>query len=280
MPVWLREGVLPLLGAGGLLAAGFCLLLYFAQDRLIFYPQALSEADARAVERNAPQAQTFIGAAKDGTDLRGWLVRGDGPLPRPLAIYFGGNAEEVSWQVPAWPIEFGWSVLLVNYRGYGVNRGAPSEAALYSDALALYDQVRQCTDVDARHVVAIGRSLGSGVATYLASQRTVAGLILISPYDSLADVAREVYPFLPIDLLLRHRFESQARAPLIHAPLLALAAEQDTLIRPQRSLRLVQAWGGPARLELLNGVDHNTIHRHPDYWPQIARFLRRRAAGP
>ena len=90
----------------------------------------------------------------------------------------------------------------------------------------------------------------------------------------MVEVARGVYPFLPVDLLLRHRFESDQRAPSIHAPLLALVAAQDTLIRPERSRRLVQAWGGPARLEVLDGVDHNTIHTHPQYWPLIDGFLR------
>jgi uncharacterized protein len=165
------------------------------------------------------------------------------------------------------------ATLLVNYRGYGLSSGRPSEAALYGDALAIYDRAVQRPDIDGHHVIVIGRSLGTGVATYVASRRQVAGVVLVSPYDSMVRVAHGVYPFLPVGLLLRHRFESDQRAPSIHAPLLALAAEQDTLIPLERSRRLVEKWAGPSRLQVLAGVDHNTIAAHPSYWPLISDFI-------
>lgn len=277
MAVWLRDAVLPLLAIAALLAVTLCLLVYFAQARLIFYPQRLAEGDARALQRAFPRSEGFELATDDGVLLRGWLVRGPAQGPWPLVIYYGGNAEEVSWLLPEFSRMPGWAGLLVNYRGYGLSQGQPSEAALYRDALAIYDQILRRAEVDHRRVVIIGRSLGTGIATYLASQRPVAGVVLISPYDSLVRVARDVYPFLPVGLLLRHRFESDQRASTIHAPLLALAAAQDSIIRPERSRRLVEAWGGPARLQLLNGADHNDIHLHPDYWPLITGFLKQRA---
>ena len=173
-----------------------------------------------------------------------------------------------------------WAALLVNYRGYGLSLGQPSETMLCRDALALYDRATRRPDIDSGRVIVIGRSLGTGVATYLASQRPVAGVVLISPYDSLVQVAREAYSFLPVNLLLRHRFDSAARAPSIRAPLLALVAARDEVIRPERSRQLVQAWGGPARFEVLGGVDHNTIHSHSDYWRLIVAFLAERAIAP
>ena len=276
MPVWLRDGVVPLVLIAALLAAGFCLLVYLTQARLIFYPQRITDDAARALQRSFARSVAFELATQDGARLRGWWVRSQTLGPAPLVIYFGGNAEEVSWLVAEFSRPSDRAAVLVNYRGYGLSEGEPSEAALYRDALAVYDQAIQRTDVDRGRVLVIGRSLGAGVATYLASQRPVAGVVLVSPYDSMVEVARSVYPFLPVNLLLRHRFESDKRAPLIHAPLLALVAAQDTLIRPERSRRLVQAWGGPARLEVLDGVDHNTIHLHPNYWPLIDRFLDQR----
>jgi len=276
MPVWLRDGVVPLVLIAALLAAGLCVLVYLAQARLIFYPQRITDDAARALQRSFARSVAFELATQDGARLRGWWVRSQTLGPAPLVIYFGGNAEEVSWLVAEFSRPSDRAAVLVNYRGYGLSEGEPSEAALYRDALAVYDQAIQRTDVDRGRVLVIGRSLGAGVATYLASQRPVAGVVLVSPYDSMVEVARSVYPFLPVNLLLRHRFESDKRAPLIHAPLLALVAAQDTLIRPERSRRLVQAWGGPARLEVLDGVDHNTIHLHPNYWPLIDRFLDQR----
>ena len=266
--------MLSFLGIVGLLVLGLLLLLYFMQERLIFYPQRLQPSAAEALTRLAPRSEPFELIGADRVKLHGWLLRGEGGGPWPLVIYFAGNAEEVSWLLPELSRVQGWAALLVNYRGYGLSAGHPSEAALYQDALALYDAVTRRPDINGHRVVAMGRSLGTGVATYLASQRNVVGVVLVSGYDSLVEVADAVYPFLPVKLMLKHRFDSIGRAPGIRVPLLALAAEQDTIIPPQRSRNLVQAWGGPAQFDLLDDADHNTIHTHPQYWPPlIVRFL-------
>jgi uncharacterized protein len=261
-----------------LIAAAIVGVMYVKQDELIFYPQPL-DAGIETLERNLAHSERFELRTDEGVHLRGWLLRAPGDAPAPLLIYFGGNAEEVSWVLPELARLPGYAALVVNYRGYGRSEGRPSEVALSRDALALYDRIVSRPDIDAQHVVAMGRSLGTGVATYLASQRPLAGVVLVSPYDSLVSIAQGAYPFLPVRLLLRHRFDSIARAPEIHAPLLAIAAAQDGLIRPERSRLLVQAWGAPARLEVLEGRDHNNIHGHPLYWTMIAQFLQSVSAG-
>jgi len=278
--VSLRDAILSLLVVAALLAAGICLLVSLAQERLIFFPQRLDQHAALGIQQLYPRSEAFELAVEDGVRLRGWFVVGPAQRPWPLIIYFGGNAEELSWLVPEFSRVPDWAALLVNYRGYGLSQGQPSERILYRDALALYDHMTRRSDVDPGRVIVIGRSLGTGVATYLASQRPVAGLVLISPYDSLVQVARDAYPFLPVGLLLRHRFDSAARAPLIRAPLLALVAAQDDVVRPERSRRLVQVWGGPAQLEVLDGVDHNAVQSHSDYWKLIRAFLAERAVAP
>jgi pimeloyl-ACP methyl ester carboxylesterase len=261
------------LGLFVLVAAAIVVAMYVKQDELIFYPQPLEAAATEALERSLPRSERFELLAEAGVHLRGWLLRGSGQGPAPLLIYFGGNAEEVSWVLPELARIPGHAALVVNYRGYGQSEGRPSEKALYHDALAIYDRAVQRQDIDAHRVVVMGRSLGTGVATYLASQRPVAGVVLISAYDSLISVAQAAYPFLPVWLLLKHRFESVVRAPSIHVPLLAIAAAQDTLIPPERSRRLAQAWGGPAKFELLEARDHNNVHGHPLYWGMIVEFL-------
>jgi pimeloyl-ACP methyl ester carboxylesterase len=261
------------LGLLVLMAAAIVVAMYVKQDELIFYPQPLDAATTEALERSLPRSERFELVAEESLHLRGWLLRGSGQGPAPLLIYFGGNAEEVSWVLPELARIPGYAALVVNYRGYGRSDGRPSEKALYHDALAIYDRAVQRPDIDSHRVVVMGRSLGTGVATYLASQRPIAGVVLVSPYDSLISVAQSAYPFLPVRLLLKHRFESAARAPSIHVPLLAIAAAQDTLIPPERSRRLAQAWGGPAKFELLEARDHNNIHGHPLYWGMIVEFL-------
>jgi len=275
MAARLRKLLLALLSLFALIAAAVCLLIFLQQDRLLFHPQSLGEADARAAAQITPRSEPFELTAADGTHLRGWLVRGARQGTWPLVVYFGGNAEEISWLLPEFARVPAYATLLMNYRGYGLSEGSPSEAALFSDALALYDKVVQRPDIDARRVVVMGRSLGTGVA----SQRPVAGVVLVSPYDSMVAVAHGIYPFLPVGMLLRHRFESDRRAPSIHAPLLALAAAQDTLIPAERSRRLVEKWGGASQFELLDGVDHNTILMHPHFWPLVITFLTERGVG-
>jgi hypothetical protein len=163
--------------------------------------------------------------------------------------------------------------LLVDYRGYGLSKGSPGEAALVADAAQWYDRALTFPEVDGRRVVAFGRSLGSGVAVALAAQRPLAGLILATPFDSLAAVAKRYYWYLPVDWLLKHRFDSIGRAPNLKQPLLCLLAERDEVIPPVHGERLFDAWGGDKRMSVLREAGHNTIDAHPLFWPAIREFL-------
>jgi uncharacterized protein len=251
-----------------LLGVAVCVMLlaWLFQERLVFFPRPLESKPARAgVEEVAI-------TAADGVTLRGWLVRGEG-TPAPLVVYFGGNAEEVSWLIGAGGDFAGWSLLLINYRGYGESEGRPGEKDLLADALAVYDHATRIGGVDSGRVVAMGRSLGSGVAVYLASERPVRGVILVSPYDSLVEIGRRHYPFLPISLMLRHRFDSIARAPRIDAPLLCLVAGDDRVVPPPHSRALFEAWRGAKTWREIPGADHDSIAGEPEYRRSIALFL-------
>jgi pimeloyl-ACP methyl ester carboxylesterase len=163
--------------------------------------------------------------------------------------------------------------LIVSYRGYGMSEGSPGEAALVSDALQWFDYAMALPGADPKRTYAFGRSLGSGVAVALAAERPVAGLILAAPYDSLAAVAKRYYWYLPVDLLLKHRFDSIALAPTLKQPLLCLIAERDEVIPPVHGERLFDAWGGSKRKIVLQEAGHNTIDSHPMFWPSIREFL-------
>jgi pimeloyl-ACP methyl ester carboxylesterase len=165
----------------------------------------------------------------------------------------------------------GW--LLLDYRGYGLSEGSPSEKALVADGRALYDRALQLPGVEARRIYAFGRSLGSGVAVPLAAERQLAGLLLATPFDSLAAVAKRYYPFLPVDWMLRHRFDSIALAPKLATPLLCLIAEHDEVIPPVHAERLFESWGGPKRKVVLPGATHNSTDGSPRFWPEIRAFL-------
>jgi pimeloyl-ACP methyl ester carboxylesterase len=242
-------------------------LLWLVQDRLIFFPQPIASA-----AHLPPRTQPLTVTAGDGTKLHGFLVPAD-RSPAPAAIYFGGNAEEVSWTIAAerWPR--GYTRIALNYRGYGTSEGKPSAQALLADGLAIYDAVAARGDVDPSRIAVFGRSLGTAVATHVAANRPVARTILVSPYDSLAAVGSRHYPLLPVSLMLRHRFMPLADAAHCHSPLLAIVAPGDAVIPVTHSRALFDAWAGAKTWREVAGADHNTLGATREYWDAIADFL-------
>lgn len=241
-----------------LVYVGFCVLLYVGQRRLIYFPRAEVET--------APAEPVWLPSA--GEKLKLWRLAGTG---RSAIIYFGGNAEDVAKNIPDYA---GWlpdySVYFVNYRGYGGSSGSPTEAALFEDALNVYDAIAE----KYQSVVVVGRSLGSGVAIYLAAARDVARLVLITPFDSVERVARSVMPIFPTSWLLRDRFDSVSRAPAVEAPVLVLIAEADGVIGRGHSDALVAAFPEPqVTVQVIAGADHNTVHMWPRYAQSLQEFL-------
>jgi pimeloyl-ACP methyl ester carboxylesterase len=248
------------------IAIGVPVLMYLIQDRLLFFPQPLSESRRLEIAGRHPSVEEIL-LDSEGKKLHAWHIKGE-----PLVIYFGGNAEEVSWMIEAAKARtpgVGW--LLVSYRGYGASEGAPSEVSISADALRWHDYAVK--NLEAKQVVAFGRSLGSGAAVYLASERKLAAVILVTPFDSLVEVAKRHYPLLPVGLMLRHRFDSAARAPAIEAPLLCIAASRDEVIPALHARKLYDAWGGPKRWIEIEGAGHNSTDGAPAFWQSIKAFL-------
>jgi pimeloyl-ACP methyl ester carboxylesterase len=240
---------------------------WLAQDSLIFFPQPLS-----STAHLPPQTAPLVISSADGAHLAGWILEGTAK-PAPTVIYFGGNAEEVSHMLaePRWPRE--WTMVALNYRGYGTSQGKPGARALEADALAIYDAVSRRDGVDAKRIVVFGRSLGTAVATHVAAERPVAGAVLVSPYDSLSAVGRHHYPFLPVSLLLRHRFEAETNARRCQMPMLTIVASSDSIIPAARSQALYDAWAGPKRWEVVPHSDHNSLGATSEFWDAVTTFL-------
>jgi hypothetical protein len=251
------------------IAIGIPAAAWLMQDSLIFFPPP-----AGSTAHLPAHAAPISVAAADGTRLHGWIAA-TAATPAPTIIYFGGNAEEVSHTLadPRWPRE--WSIVAINYRGYGTSEGSPGERALAADALSIYDAVTGREDIDRDRIVVFGRSLGTALAARVAAERPVAGVVLVSPYDSLAAIGNHHYPWLPVSLLLRHRFDARADAARSQAPMLAIVADRDTIIPVERSRALYDTWAGPKSWQVVPGSDHNTLGATADYWTGIARFLAR-----
>ena len=254
-----RRMVVWLLGLAICAYLAICALLYLQQRRLIYYPQ---------FTRVAP-AQTDFAFQRPDAVLRGWVVN---PGRQDAVLYFGGNAEAVEANRGVFAR---WlpsrTVYLVAHRGYGASDGEPSEAALLADALAVYDDIaRRHPDGD---VAVIGRSLGSGVATHVASERPVRHLVLVTPFDSLAAVAQSHYPVFPVRLLLKDRYDSAARLPGYGGNLLVLRAGRDTVVPPAHTDRLLASFKGRARVVDFPRAGHDDLSTDPAYWPAIRDFL-------
>lgn len=236
-----------------------CASMYARQRDFIYFPQYTRVA----------ASQTDFAFESDGHVLRGWVVN---PGRRSAVLYFGGNAEslmpmreELARLLPA------HTSYLVAYRGFGASDGTPGEDALARDAIALFDRVR------ARHpqgsVAIIGRSLGTGVASHVAARRPVARLVLITPFDSLANVARTHYPWMPVRWLMRERFDSAQLLANYRGEVLVVRAGRDRVVPPASTDRLIAALTrAPQILDVADG-DHIDIVDRPGSRGAIRRFL-------
>ena len=205
----------------------------------------------------------------DGERIRVSTRVVDGPL---AIVYFGGNAEEVSFNLPDFRRVFPQhSVYLMHYRGYSGSSGVPSEAGLVRDGLALFDHVRSLHS----RVAVIGRSLGSGIAVRVASERPGQALVLVTPYDSIEDVAGRHFSWLPVRWLLRDKYLSWRYVPSVKVPVTVLAAEHDDVIpRASTDLLLTRFREGQVKFAVIPGTDHNSISESEEYWARLREGLR------
>lgn len=255
------------------LVIGIPAAAWFSQERLIFFPQPLTDTT------HLPgHARPLEIVAADGTSLAGFVIAGS-RKPAAVVLYFGGNAEEISWTLAdrRWPPE--WTLVGLNYRGYGRSQGRPGERELIEDGLALFDAIAARPGVDANRIVVAGRSLGTGIAARIAAERPVAGAVLISPYDSLVAVGRDHYPWLPVGWLLKHRFDSVSVVQAAAVPLLTIVGSADSIIPPSRSRVLHDAWAGSKAWVEIRSAGHNDVGASPVFWSAIAEFLAQRAGG-
>ena len=224
--------------------------------RLIYFPFGRLPAPG---EVGLTRAEPVSFDTADGLTLGGWFVPPDTRASRLTLIVFSGNAGHRALRAPlaAALAPYGIATLLMDYRGYGGNRGSPSEEGLALDAGAARAYVSTRRDVDPARIVYFGESLGAAVATRLAAEQKPQALILRSPFASLVEVGRYHYPLLPVRWLLQDRFESTERIRQIRCPLLVVAGDRDGIIPLAMSRRLFAGAAEPKRFVTITGADHN-----------------------
>lgn len=256
--------------------AFFAPLVDAIEQRFVFDPLPVDLGLLRSVSAAASGVEEVRIRTADGVTLHGWLKRPQrwhAGERYPLVIVYGGVRREVSEFVAEarGPRRWGW--LMVNYRGFGLSGGVPTERAVLEDAKRIYDWAAARPDVDAANIVVFGRSLGSYVAVAVAAARQTRAAILATPFDSAASLGERWLPRLPLRWLLGGRFDPAALAPRISAPALFVLAEKDSVTPVENGRALARQWGGSTQTVLLRGATHSGIEAREEFWRSVGEFL-------
>ena len=234
--IQLTQALRPLLIFAAIAYGALVSALWGWQNRFIFEPE--TELPSTPEDYNLSYLDVKIPVG--GGSLHGWWIDGG----KPVVLFLHGNSGNVSTNLPQAVrfVRLGFSVLMVDYRGYGISGGEqPSEQRLYEDAEAAYRFLLN-EGVATRDIFIYGHSLGGAVAVELASRiRHAAGLILESTFTSLSEVARMRFPFLPVERILQHRFDSLSKARAITLPVMLIHGTADETIPFEMSERLFDA---------------------------------------
>lgn len=238
-------------------------------DKFIFFPRKnisyygdLWKSDEIIIEVNQQQ-------------LQGWFVKAIPLEQSPVILYYGGNAEDISINLSYLqhdePQSISW--LLINYRGFGKSTGKPSQAALFIDALAIYDYLVSHFHIPPDKIYLMGRSIGSSVASYVASQRQVAGLILVTPFDSVASFAPRLLRIPPIRRYLEKYFNTQKYLENVQGKILILAAGEDEVIPKINLENLVNKFKDQLDVVEIKLANHQNIAEFPEYERAIKKYI-------
>ena len=248
--------------------------MYFAQTWLLFPTtfmagQVTLPTSAQRLELKAPSGDLLVGVHIPASNDIG--------QPRPLLLGFGGNA----WDADAMAVYLhglvpGCDIVAFHYRGYRPSTGRPSAEALLADAPIVFDYLQHVLAPD--RVIAVGFSIGAGVAAYLARHRPVAGLILVTPFDSLEALARDLYWWAPVGLLLRHRMSIIDFVRGSPTPTALIVANQDTVVPARRSAPLHAAIPNLV-LDRTIEAGHNDLYDQPIFAHALQEALARIAAS-
>ena len=237
---------------------GLMMFLYLKQRSMIYFPQPIfDEIHEQTIE-----------LTNDGHSLKGWVIH---PDKAKALVYFGGNAEQIETNAAQFKLLFpNYAIYLIPYRGYSVNPGIPTQEHLFADSLKIYDQLA----ANHSQISLIGRSLGSGVALYLASQRPIEQLVLITPFDSILHIAQKQFWMFPLSLLLKDPFNSRIYAKTVTCKSLILIAQNDQIIPRWSSDQLSQYFKqATPRIVVIPDAGHNDIGQNYLYQNTLKSFL-------
>lgn len=249
-----------------------CALTWLRQDGLIYFPDRTVRVTPSDMGLTYEDLEL---TTADGERIHAWHIPAADPQA-PWLLFCHGNAGNLSNRVERAMVlnRMGVNLLLFDYRGYGRSSGVPSEAGLTRDAQACWNWIRERTGPE--RIVVMGESLGGGVASALAAENRPAGLILESTFTSAVDLGAELYPWLPVRMLSRNRFDTRSRLPRVGCPVLVLHSPEDETIPYAHGRALFEAASEPKQFaDLVGGHNVGTLAQGPAYVATVSDFVRR-----
>ncbi|MEG3617989.1 alpha/beta fold hydrolase [Magnetovibrio sp. PR-2] len=236
--------------------------MYFAQRSMMYFP---NEPRSRIADTLVPEMKEVFFTTEDGLDLFAWLKEPSDPTKPTIVVYHGnagaiGDRDHKARRF----LDAGYGVMLAEYRRYSENPGELSEQGIYADARAAIEYLK-AQGLSNSQIVVYGESLGTGVATKMAAEfenkgGPLAGVVLEAPFTSTVDVAQARYPFLPVSVLMKDRYESIVRIGSISAPLFIAHGELDAVIRFKFAQRLFEAANEPKRGFWVPEAGHDDLY--------------------
>lgn len=241
------------------------------EKRFVFFPTS-QIVETPGQMGLAYEEVSFI--TEDRRRLQGWFVPGTN---QTTWLWFHGNGGNISHRVEELALmhhRLGVNLLIFDYRGYGNSEGRPTERGTYRDARAALGFLQGRSDVAPEEVVYFGHSLGAAVAVELAAAYPPLGMILVSPFASVSDMARLTFPYLPVNWLVRNRYDSLARISNVSCPLLVIHGDRDDTVPLSQAEKLFDRATPPKHFRLLAGAGHNDIFitGGSAYWDALVEF--------
>lgn len=232
---------------------GACAYLYFFQRSILYLPTKQIESPEKYELSNA---DSITLRTSDGVNITAWYIAAK--KYKPTLVYFHGNGGNLSNRAKKFKefTDTGLGILAIDYRGYGASEGAPSEDGLYNDARAAIEYLKE-KGFKSKDLVLYGESLGTGVAVQMATENFCRAIILEAPYEKISSRAIELYPYAPIEMLLKDQFDSISKIQNINAPLMIFHSKDDNVMPFKHGAKLFDAAKEPKVFHVFENAGHS-----------------------
>lgn len=255
------------------ISLGTVIMVLFENKFIYFpykYPEGIWEPEVYGLK-----AEDCFFTTSDGFQLHGWFFQVESP--KATVLWCHGNAGNITHRLDNIRrlLSLGINVFIFDYRGYGRSEGEPSEDGVYRDAFAAYDFLIKNKGITPDSMIIFGRSLGAIVAVELTSERPCRGLILESSFTSAKDMAKELFPILPVHFFIRSKFDAESKIRSIHVPIFFTHGIDDRTVPVHLGKKLFEEANEPKSFYGIPGADHNDTYivGGDEYFRRLDTFI-------